>query len=201
VVAGVTLISLAVAVMWALHRPSDRVVGANGVHPFEFVVDVPTRATVCDELGLVRRPFDVVAITLGTYGQPAQPVRLSIDGHEGRILRTYAEGVVELPVPPIRRRGGRRACIQNLGSRTIALAGARSGVPRLVVSGRPRRAALAFEMRQRHPAPWSTRVDEIRRNIGTAVGAPLGRMTAWLVALLYSGAVAIALWMIVRWSR
>lgn len=200
-VAAVTIAGIVAAFVWALSQPADAVVGGNQIRPVAFVVTLAPGQQACDALGTATAPADVLIVTIGTYSRPAQPVRLSVDGHSAPVLRRYTEGVVTIPLPPTARDGGAHACLRNLGTRRIALAGVPTGERRVSVAGHLQRAALSLELHQGDPETWGDRAGDIMRRIGDAAGAPLGGATGWLVVLLFVAGSLGAVAVVARWAR
>jgi hypothetical protein len=181
-VAVVGVVVLAVLV-WGLTRPQPRAVGGNGVPPSQFVINLAPRAVVCSPLGRATRDADAVEATLGTYGRPAQPLRLSVNG-SSRVTTGYRSGVVTLGLPAGAARGGDRACVRNLGTARVAIAGVHGGGS--VVNGRGRPFGLSLALVDTDPPSWWNRTPTLVAHVGDAPGAPLGSATGWVAALMFA---------------
>jgi hypothetical protein len=180
---AVVVVGVLAALVWGLARPMPTTVGGNGIAPASFVLNLKPGQTVCDALGSAERPADQLLVTLGTYGRPAQPLHVSVDGRAAPATRAYRSGREGLPLPTGADNGGARACIRNAGDARVAIAGTPGGGARL--NGRRRAFAVSFGLKDSNPPSWSSKFGTIVAQVGDAAGAPFGTATGWIAALLF----------------
>ncbi len=195
------VVGVVVAFVWALTRPAEIIVGSNHVTPASFVLEsLRPGQKVCDQLGYASRPADAVRLTVGTYEAPAQPLTLTVDGATSS-LRSYKQGVVDVPLPAGHARGGDEACLRNDGTRRIAVAGVPGLAPAGKVDGKDINGKISFALADHDPPSWGARMADVIDHIGRATGAPLGGVTGYLLLVLFSGLLGVLGLSVARWAR
>jgi hypothetical protein len=199
-VAAVACIAVAVvaSVVWTLHTHYPSTVGSNSIRPVAFLGAIPPGAQACDAAGSSRLPVDAVRVTVGTNGRGPQPLRAQIVGSSlGSVLREYADGVVTIPVAHEPRLGGGRACVRNLGTEPVQIAGEQAAPGEGAVVGRSTADFhVSFILVDNHPPTWGSQAGAVlaRTGLGRAWpggGRSAGALVVTLLALCLLGAMAV----------
>jgi hypothetical protein len=128
VAAGLTglLVALVVLLAQAGPRRSGSDLTLNG----SFVVILNGGQQACQDQELLPADTSALQMTIGTYGAPGSPLRVSVTGRRGEALTSgglaagWRQGVVRIPVAHVSRAtGSARVCLRNDGSSRLALAG------------------------------------------------------------------------------
>lgn len=128
VAAGLTglLAALVVLLLQQAPRRSGSDLTPNGA----FVVVLHRAQEACQGQELLPANTSALQMTIGTYGAPGPPLRVSLSGPAGEplssggLMRGWRQGVVRIPVAHVKSaRDGARFCVRNDGTAPIALAG------------------------------------------------------------------------------
>ena len=202
--AAVACIAVAViaAVAWALHTGHSKAVGSNTIRPAAFTGTIPPGAQVCDAAGSSTLPFDGLQVTVGTDRAGPQPLRAQIAGSAaGPVLRRYADGVVTLGVGHQPRFAGGRACVRNLGTKPVQIAGEQTDPGQGAFVGHS--AAdyhVSFILIDEHPPSWWSQAGAMVGRVGLGHawpgdGSAAGALVIALLVLSLLGAIVVVL----RW--
>ena len=195
-----SFVALVVASFWTLHHRQPEVVGYNGARPFAFVATVAPGRPVCTGLGQGRTQADSVQVTVGSNGAGAQPLRLSLPGAgAGATVGRNRDGVVDLPLPAHPQAGNGVACLENLGTRPVLVAGEPGSGSS--IRNRPQKYTVAYQLVDRSPPRWSADAAEVLRDVGLARAGAGGAATGYVVLILLGLSLAGALAAAARWVR
>src|SRR5271166_6214247 len=120
---------VAVFAVLLLHRGQRRS-GSDLTPNGAFVAALGPGQRACQEGELLPADTAAVRITIGTYGRPGPPVRLTVTGPHGETLTAgglragWRQGVVQIPVAHVSSATeGARVCLFSDGPQPIALGG------------------------------------------------------------------------------
>jgi len=197
------LVGLVLALVYALGRSTDPIVGSNGIPPAVFPVD-PLRAgsVACDGLGTSVDRADALQLTVGAEGANP-PLRVTLDGGRGsRTVSGYEDGVVAIPLPTGVDHGASSACIRNLGPSPVLLGGAVTGANQGgTVDGTRTSFSLSLRLVRFDAPDWSSAVGRTVERIGHGRGGSGAGWSGWLVVALFASAFGAALAGAWRWAR
>jgi len=195
-----SFVALVVASFWTLHHRQPEVVGYNGARPFAFLATVAPGRPVCTGLGQGRTEPDRVQVTVGSNGAGPQPLRLSLPGAGvGATVRSYRDGVVDLPLPAHPEAGNGVACLENLGTRPVLAAGEPGSGSS--IRNRPQKYTVAYALVDRTPPRWSASADDVLHDVGLARAGAGGAATGYVVLVLLGLSLIGALAATARWVR
>lgn len=128
VAATLALSIVVVALVKSLSQEIPLRAGANGVAPGSFVYALPRQHSFCQSGEVVRKGTTSLRLTLATYGEPTQEVRLSFtdSGRQiahGNLRPGWSEGTVDIPIRGAVRTEVATLCLRNAGESKLALAG------------------------------------------------------------------------------
>jgi hypothetical protein len=195
-------VAVILCVAWALHNSRPGIVGSNGIRAAIFAGAIPPHGKACQGIGSASATVDGVQLVVGAEGKGPQPVRLEFAGDRvGPVLRSYADGVVTLRLPPGMDRPSGGVCVHNFGRLPLHVAGENAAAGRgAVVNGRPSSFYISFTLIAAAPPTWWSEASSIVSRVGLAragAGSPAtGALVIALLVLSLAGAVA-ATW---RWT-
>ena len=188
-------------VAWALHTHHSSVVGSNGIRPVAFASTIPPHGSVCDFAGTATSPVDAIQFTVGTAGKPPQPLQLTLSGvGASAVLQSYPDGVVDLRLPSAHRVAGGTACLHNLGTQPVFLAGETASAGNgALVNGRPVAFHPSFGLLSDHPPSWWSLASSVSSRVGLGRGGAGGSWTGVLVIVLLAASLLGAVWTASAW--
>jgi hypothetical protein len=119
---------LAVFAVLLLHRDQRRS-GSDLTPNGAFIARLSAGQEACQGQELLPAGTAAMRITIGTYGKPGPPVRITATNARGELLasgglRTWRQGVVTIPVTHVSKAAeGLRVCLRNDGPQRVTLAG------------------------------------------------------------------------------
>lgn len=194
-----------------LTRDRPAVVGVEGTTPiFEPIalVELGPGQEACLHRATVEPTAERLGVTVGTFGEPGPPLDATLTGR-GYVERTRLPGGYRdlqnplVPIDPPSRTLLARVCIENAGTRPVALYGTTE--PRTqaraetFVDGKPVPQDLALAFYRAEPRSILERVPLIFERMGFFHPALMGTWLAWvLVPLLLIGMPLLLLWALRR---
>jgi hypothetical protein len=198
----VLLIGLVAVLIPSLTRDRASLTTTPQPPPLDAVTLIELRAgaEACLDRATIDQDAERAIVRVGTYGRPASPLQLTIDGpalHEvADIPPTYADSVpVSVPVEPPRASLLARVCLRNQGDRRVALFGAadRSSRSTTRVNGKQVTGNFEVAFAETEPRSLAARLpDVVDRLQGFRPDAP---WLVWLLGVLFVvGVPAGAVW-------
>jgi hypothetical protein len=189
------------AVAWGLHAHHSSVVGSNGIQPVAFASTIPPHGRVCDFAGTATSTVNAIQMTVGTAGKPSQPLQLTLSGvGASPVLRSYPDGVIDLRLPSGHRVAGGTACLHNLGTQPVFLAGETASASNGArVDGRPVAFHASFGLLSDHPPSWWSLGSSVSSRVGLGRGGAGGSWTGVLMIVLLAASLLGAVWTASAW--
>jgi hypothetical protein len=184
---GVIVVVLAVLLLHRGQRRSGSDLTPNGA----FVAVLGPGQRACQGQELLPADTAAVRITIGTYGKPGPPLRLTVTGPSGETLTSgglpagWRQGVVQIPVAHVSSAmEGARVCLLSDGPQPIALGGALPDPGyRMVVAGRTVEGRLRYDYMRPGRESWLELLPTLAYR-STLAKSGLVRHWAWAAALL-----------------
>ena len=196
IVAGLTALGIIAALVWTFSQPSSALVGGNSTDPAEFVATVKPGQRVCAILRSSDARADALRVTIGTFGSPSVPLRLSVDKASRAIAASsYRQGEVDFPLPTGSHGGDHE------GDAKIAFAGIPLGDTESTLDGKPVKYRVSLGLIDSAPPTWGSRVSQAISRMGNGPGVPFGAATGWVVIVLAAAGLLGAVGAIARWAR
>lgn len=200
---AVGLAALLVAVIVAFTESKPRLAATNNVRDPIFAAVVPRGAVLCQTGELMPADAASVQIRVGTYGKPMPPLTVTATGPgaapiTGSVSGGGPQGRVPIPVPRTEKSlGGRRVCLRNGGRSRIAIGGEAIPNP-ATIGGRPADGRVRLEWYRPGKEDWFAMAPTVAHRFGYGNAPWMGPWTLWLAALLFLGALAAAVAVVLR---
>ena len=176
-----------------MSRSAPRGAGSDHVAPVAFVAIAPARTSICQPFVYLTPEAHRVQLTLGTYGRPVPPLRVTFLDAAGRTVASGSlagggpEGLVTVPLRQVPRTGeAARVCVRSAGTGRIALAGEPEppNPGSALVAGQPAAGRVSLTYLRGGLENWWQLLPTLSRRFGLGKWSLFGTWTLPVVALL-----------------